>query len=92
MCECVGIACQDGRALQNIRMNGVGRPYEMNNCVILNEKGKIVPPDETGEICVRGPMRMLGYFGHQMDKDEYLHTGDLGYLDMDGILHLTGRI
>ena len=47
-------------------------------------------------MCVRGPMRMLGYHDPEqtaqaIDGDGFLHTGDLGHVDGRGILHLTGR-
>lgn len=49
-----------------------------------------------GEIVVRGPNIMLGYYHNQKATDEvlkdgWLYTGDLGYLDKEGYLHITGR-
>ena len=50
-----------------------------------------------GEICVKGPNVMLGYSNRPeetaqvIDKDGYVHTGDLGYLDELGRIHITGR-
>jgi long-chain acyl-CoA synthetase len=50
-----------------------------------------------GEICVKGPNVMLGYYNRPeetaqvIDKDGYVHTGDLGYLDKLGRIHITGR-
>ncbi|KAL8170423.1 hypothetical protein V2J09_022227 [Rumex salicifolius] len=64
---------------------------------ILNEKGEILPKGENGEVCVRGPNVTKGY----KDAPEanqtvfmygWFHTGDIGYLDDDGFLHLVGRI
>lgn len=67
-----------------------GRPLP---CVEI----KIVPregfPD--GEIFVRSPSQMLGYFGEEespIDHEGWLHTGDLGRVDGDGYLWITGRL
>lgn len=50
-----------------------------------------------GEICVKGPNVMLGYYNRPeetaqvIDKNGYVHTGDLGFLDDQGRIHITGR-
>lgn len=54
----------------------------------------ILPPNRTGEIVVRGPI-MKGYYNNPRDtakviKNGWLQTGDLGYMDEDGYLYLTG--
>ena len=62
----------------------VGRPLE----------GVEVRADESGEILVRGPTRALGYVGAEeplADADGWYHTGDLGALDDQGRLRITGR-
>ena len=63
--------------------------------------GKPIPCNEVkienDEVLVRGANIMKGYYhkpeetAQALDKDGWLHTGDLGYLDNDGFLHLTGR-
>ena len=92
MSECVGISCSSWQDSRENRAAGVGRFYPMNTGKILREDGSEAGPSEKGEICVTGPMRMIGYLGQAMPREELLHTGDLGYLDADGMLHLTGRI
>lgn len=57
--------------------------------------GADVPFGEIGEICIRGPQVMKGYWpngGEGLDKDGWLHTGDVGRMDDDGYFFLSDRI
>ena len=63
-------------------------------------EAKIINPDFSGvgEICVKGPMVMLGYYNAPeatadvIDGDGFFHTGDLGTVDENGYYRITGRI
>ncbi len=91
MSECIGISCASWQDSQEERASGVGCFYSMNTGKILREDGTEASPCEEGEIWVTGPSRMIGYWGETLPRDQLLATGDLGFLDEQGILHLTGR-
>ncbi len=61
-----------------------------------NDEGEILGPGQTGEICVRGPNVMLGYW-NQPDRPAetfrggWLLTGDIGHRDPDGYFYITDR-
>jgi acyl-CoA synthetase (AMP-forming)/AMP-acid ligase II len=62
----------------------------------VRKRGRSLPPDSVGEIFVRGPNVMLGYWNDAAATADVLHDGwlrtrDLGYLDGDGYLYLVGR-
>ncbi|PZW45934.1 acyl-CoA synthetase (AMP-forming)/AMP-acid ligase II [Humitalea rosea] len=63
---------------------------------ILDATGARLPPETTGEICVRGPAVFAGYFENPEASQKaftggWFHTGDIGYLDARGFLFITGR-
>lgn len=65
--------------------------------VIDPETGRVVPRGEQGEICCRGHGIMLGYYKNDEATNEcidvagWLHSGDLGVMNSEGYLHITGR-
>jgi long-chain acyl-CoA synthetase len=79
--------------LRRRRLGSVGRPLPGVEVRIAGSDGV-----GDGEILVRGPNVMTGYYGREdltreaIDGDGWLHTGDLGILDAEGFLHLTGRL
>lgn len=81
-----------------LRTETVGRALPHVEIQIVNpETGELLPAGEQGEICCRGYNVMKGYYkkpeatADTIDADGWLHSGDLGILDEDGNLAVTGR-
>jgi long-chain acyl-CoA synthetase len=75
---------------------GIAVPDTQIEIVDLNESNKVLGRNEKGEIRVRGPQVMLGYRNRPEEtaeslRDGWLYTGDIGYLDEDNYLFITGR-
>ncbi|MCC7350446.1 MAG: AMP-binding protein [Phycisphaerales bacterium] len=79
------------------RAGSVGKPLSSVQVKITDEAGNALSTDEIGEVWLKGPMIMKGYFNlpretaAALTADGYLRTGDLGRLDRDGFLYITGR-
>jgi len=79
------------------RFHTVGRPLPGVQVKVLDNNGKVLPPESIGEIAVKGPGVMRGYHRQPgetrevLDEDGYFLTGDLGMLDEEGYVHLVGR-
>ena len=97
MSESISISCTSPLDPAEYRAATVGRFHRDAGC-ILGPDGKELPRGQEGEICVSGPAIMCGYCGdgeatrQAIDEKGRLHTGDLGYLDENGYLHISGRI
>jgi long-chain acyl-CoA synthetase len=78
------------------KLGSVGQPIPGVEVRILDDEDRAVPVGELGEVCVRGPNVMLGYYRLPEEtartlRDGWLHTGDVGRLDADGFLFIVER-
>jgi fatty-acyl-CoA synthase len=78
------------------KMGSVGRPVIHGDVKIINKHGKQVRPGESGEIIVRGPIVMNGYWNRPEEtdraiRDGWLHTGDLARVDEEGFAYIVDR-
>lgn len=79
------------------RSQSVGKILPLAEVKVWSEKQGFMPTGEIGEVVARGYFLMNGYYKmpadqQPIDADGWLHTGDLGYLDEENFLYLTGRI
>lgn len=101
---CEGYGLTETAPVANVCLPEEYRPHSVGRCVpmveerIVAEDGSICPPGVDGEIRIKGPNVMPGYFKRPeetaaaFDEDGYFRTGDMGRVDEDGFLSITGRI
>ncbi len=79
------------------RLASIGKPMADVEMKVVDDDGQTLGTGEVGEILARGPRVMSGYWKDEektkktIDKDGWVHTGDVGYVDEDGYYFLSGR-
>ncbi|MBC8650373.1 long-chain fatty acid--CoA ligase [Pseudomonas sp. MTM4] len=80
-----------------IQIGTIGIPMPSTQCKVIDDEGNELPIGATGELCVKGPQVMKGYWQRQEATDEvlsadgWLKTGDIGIIQEDGYLRIVDR-
>ncbi len=75
----------------------IGVPISSTDACVKSETGEILPVGEVGELCIRGPQVMVGYWNRPedsakaVDGDGWLHTGDMAKMDEAGFFYIVDR-
>ena len=80
------------------RVSTVGRIHPHVEVKVVDLEGRVVPRGERGELCTRGYSIMLGYWDEAektadvLDRNGWMHTGDIAVIDDEGYCNIVGRI
>jgi long-chain acyl-CoA synthetase len=97
MTETNGLAASNAGADLSSRPESCGRALRpLVDIRIMDRAHNELPRGETGEICIKGPMNFSEYWNRPEDTaetlvDGWVHTGDLGHMDEEGFVFITGR-
>ena len=83
--------------IQKIQLGTIGIPVSSTLCKIIDDDGNELALGETGELCVKGPQVMKGYWLHEkatkevLDDEGWLRTGDIAIIQEDGYIRIVDR-
>lgn len=96
MTETTALAIGNGGADYQAHPDSIGKPSPVVDVRVVDPMNNELPPGEVGELCVRGPNVILGYWNKPEATAEtfvggWLHTGDLAKIDEDGFVYIVDR-
>ncbi|MCJ7774459.1 MAG: AMP-binding protein, partial [Desulfobacterales bacterium] len=96
--ECTMGATSNPSGRGNGRLGSVGLPvFDTEVKIVDLNTGDELPPEKEGEVLIKGPQVMQGYYNKpeataEVLKDGWLYTGDIGKMDKDGFVYITDRL
>lgn len=80
----------------SIKVNSVGKPFPESKVVVFGEDGEMLPKGSVGELAIKGPNVMKGYYRmpeatEEALRDGWLMTGDVGYIDEENDIFIIDR-
>jgi acyl-CoA synthetase (AMP-forming)/AMP-acid ligase II len=87
---------QNGDIASPQRLSSCGKPLPFVNVAVMDDEGRLLPPNEKGELVIRGQCVMQGYYNNPTETTEvsqygWHHTGDVGYRDDEGYFYIVDR-
>jgi len=87
---------RDGQIAPRSVLNSVGKPVPEVQVIIANDEDEALPVNAIGHVLIKSPTQFKGYLNRpdlsdKVQRGGWLHIGDIGYLDQDGMLHVLGR-
>lgn len=89
-------ACMNPMDLKDYN-GAIGLPIPSTEACVKDESGRSLPTGEVGELCIRGPQVMAGYWNRPeetakvLDAEGWLHTGDMAKMDEQGFFYIVDR-
>ncbi len=97
MTETNGLTASNAGVHLQAKPKSCGRPLRpLVSVRVVDTDGNELGTNETGEICIKGPMNFTGYWNRPADTaktivDGWIHTGDIGHIDEEGFIFITDR-
>lgn len=93
----VSLRPEDHTIENDALLKAAGKPLPGVEAKIIDSNGEQLQPGQSGEICLKSPSNMVGYWNNPLATDatlidQWVHTGDIGYINEDGYIFVCDRV